>query len=137
MTPQFRLLPGMKKYIIHVTQGRERSMERKKSLDRSKSVQRYDAILRSNACLLFFTLDDLSNTLSCFHTQDGQWSRKKSRKVIFIISTITIDLQSHGDENDKQFSPGPTPGREHQHTFNKTSNSISSMIWISPTAITR
>ena len=76
-------------------------------------------------------------TLSCFHTQDGQWSRKKSRKVIFIISTITIDLQSHGDENDKQFSPGPTPGREHQHTFNKTSNSISSMIWIAPTAMAR
>ena len=61
-------------------------------------------------------------TLSCFHTQDSQWSRKKSRKVIFIISTITIDLQSHGHENDKQFSPGPTPGREHQHTFNETSN---------------
>ena len=75
--------------------------------------------------------------LSCFHTQDGQWSRKKSRKVIFIISTITIDLQSHGHENDKQFSPGPTPGREHQHTFNKTSNSISSMIWISPTVMAR
>ena len=76
-------------------------------------------------------------TLSCFHTQDGQWSRKKSRKVIFIIGTITFNLQSHGHKNDKQFSPGPTPGREHQHTFNATSNSISSMIWIAPTAMAR
>ena len=33
-------------------------MERKKSLDRSKFPQRYDANLRSNACLLFFTLND-------------------------------------------------------------------------------
>ena len=76
-------------------------------------------------------------TLSSFHTQDGQWSRKKSRKVIFIIGTITFNLQSHGHKNDKQFSPGPTPGREHQHTFNATSNSISSMIWIAPTAMAR